>query len=214
LADPSPQLQGDRAVPAYRNLLPLPGVAQGDANARVAASCPQALGPADSAGAPLANSGAGRSVSQERFDRCLDSAELYLRQGRYYRAAELFTLAAAYQPNDGRAHLGRSYALFAAGEYLSSALYLARALELDPRAVLGRSDLVEAIGGPGVFAGRITDLEQCAGTGDAPQLQFLLAYVYSQMNRPAEAQAALAAAQEHLSPSLALDLLKAVIYRP
>jgi tetratricopeptide (TPR) repeat protein len=139
---------------------------------------------------------------------------LYLRQGRYYRAAESFTLAAAYQPNDGRAFLGKSYALFGAGEYLSSALYLARALELDPRAVLGRSDLVNAIGGPVVFAARITDLEQCAGTGDAPQLQFLLAYVYSQMNRPVEAQAALAAAEKQLSPSLALDLLKTIVGRP
>lgn len=155
----------------------------------------------------------GRSLMQERFDRCLETAESYLRQGRFYRAAELFTLATTYQPNDGRPLLGKSYALFGAGEYLSSALYLARALELDPRAVLGRSDLVHAIGGPTVFAARITDLEQCAKTGDAPQLQFLLAYVYGQMNRPVEAKAALAAAEKQLSPSPALNLLKAVVGR-
>ncbi len=212
--DPSRQLIGRRVLPMHQNPSWTFGAPRENEESRVAASRPQALGMADASMAPALNSGTPGSLIQERFDRCLGAAELYLRQGRYYRAAELFTLAATYQPNDGRPLLGKSYALFGAGEYLSSALCLARALELDPRAVLGRSDLVNAIGGPAVFAARITDLEQCARTADVPQLQFLLAYVYSQMNRPAEAKASLAAAEKQLSPSPALDLLKAVVVRP
>jgi hypothetical protein len=156
----------------------------------------------------------GRSFTQERFDRCVAAAESYLRQGRYYRAAESFTFAAIYRPNDAGIHLGKSYALFGAGEYLSSALYLARAIELDARTALARSDLVDAIGGPAVFAGRITDLEQCARTGNAPELQFLLAYVYRQMNRPVEAKAAMALAEKQLAPVPAVELLKAFIGLP
>ena len=150
----------------------------------------------------------------ERFDSALSAGEADLRLGRYYRAAESFTVAAVYRPNDARPYLGKSYALFAAGEYVSSAVYLARALELDPRTALGRSDLVNAVGGPEVFAGRITDLEQCARNSDAPQLQFLLAYAYTQMNRPAEAKAALAAAEKDLPASPAVELLKAILIRP
>jgi len=153
------------------------------------------------------------SFSQEKFDHYMQAAELYMRQGRYYRATDSFTLAAAYQPNDARPYLGRSHALFAAGEYLSSAVLLARAIELDPRSALGRSDLVDAIGGPSVFAGRVTDLEQCVKTANAPQLQFLLAYVYFQMGRPAEAKAAIAAAEKRLPASPAIDLLKLAVGR-
>jgi len=153
------------------------------------------------------------SFSQEKFDHYLRAAEQYLRQGRYYRATDSFTLAAAYKPDDARPYLGRSHALFAAGEYLSSAVVLARAIDLDPRSTLGRSDLVNTVGGPDVFASRVTDLEQCAKTANAPQLQFLLAYVYFQMGRPAEAKAAIAAAEKRLPASPAIDLLKLAVGR-
>jgi hypothetical protein len=208
------QLVGDHLLQTYRSPCGTPALPGDDESARVAASRPQALGMADSPLMSAPNSGSAGSFMQESFDRCLETAELYLRQGRYYRAAELFMRAGTYKPNDGRVLLGRCYALFGAGEYLSSAVYLARTLEQDPRAVLDRSDLVNAIGGPAVFAARITDLGRCAGTGDAPQLQFLLAYVYSQMNRPAEAKAAIEAAEKQLPPSPALDLLRAIVARP
>jgi hypothetical protein len=214
LANPSQPFIADRLLQTYRSPSGTLGLPGDDANARVTTSGSQALGMLDNSATFPQRSGTAGTFTQDRFDRCLGAAELYLRQGQYYRAAESFTLAAAYKPSDGRALLGKSYALFGAGEYLSSALYLARALELDVRAVLGRSDLVDAIGGPAVFAARITDLERCARTADAPQLQFLLAYVYGQMNRPAEAKAALEAAEKQLPPSPALDLLKAVVARP
>jgi tetratricopeptide (TPR) repeat protein len=162
---------------------------------------------------PRDGKGELQSLSQERFDRYMAAAESYLKQGRYYRAAESFTRASTYRPNDGRAYLGKSHALFAAGEYLSSAMLLARAIELNPRAALGQSDLVSAIGGPAVFAGCLTDLEQCAKTGDAPALQFLLAYAYYQMDCPAEAKTALDAAEERLSPRPAVGMLKAALGR-
>jgi tetratricopeptide (TPR) repeat protein len=149
--------------------------------------------------------------SQEKFDRCIAAAESYLQQGRYYRAADSFTLASMYKPGDSRACVGKSHALFAAGEYLSSALILAQAMEMDPHQTLTRVDLVNTVGGPDLFLRRITDLEQCGKTGEAPQLQFLLAYVYYQMDRPDAAKMAIEAARKELPKSPSVALLKDAI---
>jgi hypothetical protein len=150
-------------------------------------------------------------ASRERFDRYLKAAELYLQQGRYYRAAESFSLASLYNPTDSRVHLGRSQALFAAGEYVSSALFLAKAIELEPSRSLAKVDLVNATGGPDLFLRRITDLEQCAKTANAADLQLLLAYIYFEMDRPEEAKAAIDAAKKASPHTLAVDLLSAAV---
>ncbi len=152
-------------------------------------------------------------LAQERFARYMKAAELYFRQGRYYRAAESFTLASMYQPADARAYLGKGHALLAAGEYVSSAVFLAKAIEIDPQRTLAKADLVETLGGPDAFVERINDLERCAEAGASPQLHFLLAYVNYQMDRPAEAGTALAAAEKGLPPSVAISLLKAALGR-
>lgn len=151
------------------------------------------------------------SLAQKQFDHYLTAAQLYMRQGRYYRAADSFTLASVYIPHDPRAHLGRSHALLAAGEYVSSAVSLARAIELDARYALGKVDLVEVIGGPDAFVQRITNLEEQAQGSDASQLQFLLAYVYLRMDQPDGAGIAIGAARRGLPSSVAANLLEAAI---
>lgn len=151
------------------------------------------------------------SFSEERFERYTKAAQLYLQQGRYYRAADSFTLACMYKPGDSRAYLGKSQALLAAGEYAGSVLFLARAIELDPGRTLAKTNLVEILGGPDSFVRRITNLEEAAAASDAPQLQLLLAYIYHQMDRPQEARAAIEAAESKLPPSLPIDLLKATV---
>jgi hypothetical protein len=155
-------------------------------------------------------------VSKEKFDRVMKSAQADLRQGRYPQAAESFALAGVYRPRDAGPQLGRSRALLAAGEYLGSAVCLAKAIELDPRSILATSDLArsnlfEAIGGPDQFVRRITDLEGCAKTNSAPALQLLLAYIYQQMDRPQQAKDAVQAARKGLQSSTSLDLLEAAI---
>jgi tetratricopeptide (TPR) repeat protein len=151
------------------------------------------------------------TFSDERFDRYLRAAELYLRQGRHYRAADSFTLASMYKPSDARAYVGKSHALLAAGEYVSSATFLAKAIQVDPRLTLAQTDLVETLGGPDPFVQRITDLEEAAAVRGAPQMHFLLAYIYYQMSQPEQAKAALAAAEKGLPASLSIDLMKAAI---
>ena len=75
------------------------------------------------------------SFSEDKFNLYIKAAQVYLKQGRYYRAVDSFTLASIFGAREevGLAYLGKSHALFAAGEYISSALFLSRALELDTR---------------------------------------------------------------------------------
>ncbi len=152
------------------------------------------------------------SLTQDQFNHYLAAGRLYLRQGRYYRAADSFTLASVYIPHDPRAHLGSSHALLAAGEYVSSAASLARAIDLDAQHALQKVDLVETLGGPDLFVERISSLEERAQGGDnTTELQFLLAYVYLQMDRPDEARNAIQAVKQALPSSPAVNALSAAI---
>ncbi len=206
LQRPSRSVTGGEASPPDRGAAPGSGRDDGtQTQAQSAAPLPGSQVP------PKYGIGKLGSLSQEKFEHYMQAAEQYMRQGRYYRATDSFTLAAAYRPDDARPYLGRSRALFAAGEYLSSAVLLAQAIQLDPRSTLGRTDLANAVGGPELFASRMVDLEQCVKTANAPQLQFLLAYVYYQMGRPAEAKIALATAEKALPPSPCVTLLKAAL---
>jgi tetratricopeptide (TPR) repeat protein len=150
-------------------------------------------------------------ASQERADRHIKAAELYLQRGQYERAAELFSLAALYNPADRRAPLGRSHALFAAGQFVNSAMLLAKAIELDPGQTVVKLDLVNATGGPDLFLRRITELEQYARANGTPDVQLLLAYIYYEMDRPEEAKTAVEAAANGLPYLHAANLLKAAI---
>lgn len=152
------------------------------------------------------------SVARQQFDQNMAAAAMNMRQGRFDRAAESFARAAVCVPHDPRAHLGRSHALLAAGQYVDSALSLAKAVEFDAEKALKKVDLVEAVGGPDLFVERITQLEERAQGGDA-SLQFLLAYVYYQMDRAEEAAITIEAARKGAISVVAVARLATAISR-
>ena len=180
-------------------------------NPAFAAATSPAPQPRSPEGVATARPRALDAAAKKKFDSCMALAQLDMQQGRYSRAAESFALASAYNPTDAKPQIGRSRALLAAGEYVGSAVSLAKAIELDPRSTLMKSDLVEAIGGPDQFIQRITDLQLRAETNSAPGLQLLLAYVYQQMDRPDEAKTAIRAAKKGLPSSMSVDLLQTAI---
>jgi len=153
------------------------------------------------------------AVSLKEFTRHLQLAERFFQRRQYRHAAETYALAAAYRPTDPRPHLRRSHALLAIGEYDAGAMALARAMELDAQYVLKKIDLIQAVGGPDAFIARFNALDETAQTGDAPMLQFLLAYILHQMDRSQEARTAIETAQRLLPSSVPIDLLKAAIFR-
>jgi len=153
------------------------------------------------------------ATSLEEFTRHLQLAERYFQKGAYRHAAETYALAIAYQPRDPRAYLGHSQALLAAGQNEASAVSLAKAMELDSQYALTKVDMIALVGGPDAFIARFNALNEAVQKREAPMLQFLLAYICYQMDRPVEARAAIDAARKVLPTSVAIDKLRAAIVR-
>ena len=151
------------------------------------------------------------SLAADKFSQHLRAGEDYLRAGKYYRSANSFALASVYRADDPLALAGRSHALFAAGEYISSALFLSRALAIRPEHVKVRVDFVTLLGGPNRLAGRIADIEQWFARSGSGQLQLLLSYVYYQTGRLNEAKRAIDAARTKMPESSAFSAITTAI---
>ncbi len=153
------------------------------------------------------------SPSAQGFERYYRAGQQLLQQRSYERAAEAFTLASAYRPGDARAYLGKGQVLLGAGNYLHSAQFIGKAVELDLSLALQKVDLVELTGGADAFVVHFNELMRLVQTQESAQLQFLMAYIYYQMDRRQEAQAAIRAAQRLLPSSVPIDLLRSAICR-
>ncbi len=157
--------------------------------------------------------------TEEKFGWYMRAADTYLKQGRYYRAADSYTMALVYKPDDGLAYAGKSHALFAAGEYVTSTLFLFKALQVMPEYAGVKVDLAGIIGDRSRLDSRIRDVEERlqisgssvgAGTLTA-QLQLLLGYVYYQLDRLDDAKKVIEAASKKLPSSVAVGAVKKVI---
>ena len=148
--------------------------------------------------------------SEDKFNQHIRAAEQYLKQGKYYRSADAYTLASIYKPDDPLAYAGKGHALFAAGEYMSSALFLSRALEIFPGYVHFKVDIVAMVGDQDKIETRLADARQWVQMTDAAEMRFLLGYVYYQMGRFEWAKTAVDAAYEKM-PTPAVTTLKKAI---
>ena len=151
------------------------------------------------------------SLSESKFNQHMRNAEEHLMAGRYYRAAGCFSLASVYQADNPPALAGRGHALFAAGEYVSSALFLSRALAISPEYLQTRVDLVAMLGDGNKLAGRIADIEQWLARSGSSRLQFLLGYVYYRTGQMLRAQQVIDAAYEKTPESPAVQAMKITI---
>jgi len=151
------------------------------------------------------------SYSEAKFNQHIQAAENYLKTGRYYRAADSFALASIYKLDEPLSLAGRGHALFAAGEYISSALFLSRALEIAPEYARAKIDFAVMLGGENKLESRIADIKEWLGRSGSGRLQFLLGYVYYRMGRLGPAKQAINAASEKMPKSTAIDILKKAI---
>lgn len=151
------------------------------------------------------------SLSDTKFNQHIGIAEEHLRAGRYYQAADTFSLAAVYKPDHPAILVGKSHALFAAGEYVSSALFLSRALAAYPEYLRVQVDLTAILGGQDKMARRFADIEQWYARSGSGELQFLLSYVYYRTGRLTEANRAVEAAYQKMPQSPAVQTMKTAI---
>jgi hypothetical protein len=151
------------------------------------------------------------AYSDDKFNWHMQVAERYMKQGRFYRAADAYTIATAYKPNDPLGYAGKSEALFAAGEYMSSALFLARAMEIFPEYAKVRIDLVGMVGDKDTVEKRILDIKEWFDRSQSAELAFLLSYVYYQMDRLEFARKSIEFAATKMPDSEVVKAMKKVI---
>ncbi len=151
------------------------------------------------------------SSIKDKFNEHIRAAENYLKEGKYYKAADAYTLASIYKPSDPLAYAGKSHALFAAGEYMSSALFLYKTLNMFPEYARFKIDIVAMVGDRDTLETRIADVERQLKKTDAPELNFLLGYVYYQIGRLNEAKKQAEIACKKMPDVLAADALKEAV---
>ncbi len=151
------------------------------------------------------------AYSDDKFNQHIRAAEGYMKQGRFYRAADAYTLASIYKPNDPLGYAGKSVALFGSGEYLSSALFLARAIEIFPEYAKVKVDLVGMIGDKDTVENRILEAREWMDKSGSGELEFLLSYVYYQMDRLEFARQMIESAAKKMPDSPAVAAMKKAI---
>jgi len=87
----------------------------------------------------LAGSGKGD------YNAALRQAEKFLKDGQFYNAANRYRLAVEIAPDNPMARLGLSVAMFGAGEPLSAAVQLRRAMEIFPPVMVTTLKIVNDI---------------------------------------------------------------------
>jgi len=151
------------------------------------------------------------SYKAGKFKDNMQKGGAYMKVGKYYLAAEAYTTALIYKPGDALANGGKAKALFAAGEYMSSALFLSRALEDSADYVQVEEDMAELVGGRDTLDKRISDLQSCIDYSDSCELKFLLGYIYYHMNRFKEAEELINEASADIPESKAVLAIKKAI---
>ena len=151
------------------------------------------------------------TLSESKFNQHMCDAEEHLKAGGHYHAASSFSLALIYQADNPQALAGKGHALLAVGEYVSSALFLSRALAVSPEYLQMKVDLVNILGDENKLAGRISDVEQWLARSGSSQLQFLLGYVYYRTGQLLRAKQAIDAAYEKTPESPAVQVMKTAI---
>ncbi|MCP4259723.1 MAG: tetratricopeptide repeat protein [Planctomycetes bacterium] len=151
------------------------------------------------------------TFSMSRFNHHFKEAQDHLKGGRYYAAADSFALASIYKPNEPLCFSGKGHALLGAGEYISSALFLSRAIESNPEYVKTKVNLAATLGGQHILESRIADIREWLLRSGSGNLDFLLGYVYYRMGRLGPAQQAINAAYVKTPQSAAVVAVKKAV---
>lgn len=143
-------------------------------------------------------------VSPDLFNKHMGQAEKKLKAGKFYHAAGEYRFAIMVSPSNPLARMGLCLALFGAGEPLSAAIHLRRALQLLPPMMETRLDLPAMLDEKIIAAQlqrldeRLKEREEAAPdlhVRNDPGLAFLSAFIHHNLGQSAEAKEAARALQ-------------------
>jgi hypothetical protein len=152
-----------------------------------------------------------KSWAQAKYKEYMQAAEQFLKEGKYYKAADAFTLASVYSPNNPVPLGGKALALFAAGEYMSSSFFLQRAITASPAYAKRKINITAVLVDRDMVQDRIIELAKCQQKSKSPALAFLMAYMFYQGNNMTGAQQAIMLASEQMGDYPALISLKKAV---
>ena len=152
-----------------------------------------------------------KSWAQAKYTEYMQAAGKFLKEGKYYKAADAFTLAGVYSLKNPLPLGGKSLALFAAGEYMSSSFFLQKAIILSPDYAKRRINMVAVLVDKDMIQDRIIELATFQQKSKSPALAFLMAYMFYQGNNMAGAQQSIKLASEQMGNDPALISLKKAI---
>lgn len=162
------------------------------------------------------------SFSRAKFKEQLTLGESLLKEGKYYSAVDAYTMALVYEAGNPLANGGKGHALFSAGEYMSSALFITRSLESFDKydkklsdeqrtfksSALSRLALLSAsftLIDRDTLESRIKDIHEWQQQSDSAELEFLLGYIYYQMGKIDIAKDILLQSRERMPESVSVS---------
>lgn len=163
------------------------------------------------AAALLSQYGTFEKLAVARVAEYLAAGEAHLKEGRFYKAADMFALAVLWDAADARPFVGQAFSLFAAGEYMSSAFYLSQAILRNPDVASYPVDLATLIGDRDVFENRIIEMTTWQERSGSSELAFMTAYVLYHDGKTQKAAEAIRIAAEKMPDDKAVATLYAVI---
>lgn len=151
------------------------------------------------------------SLARAKYEGFVASGDELLKEGKYYKAINAFVLASVWDSRSPEAYLHRAVAHFAAGEYMSSSLFLRRAMLISPKYAKVNIDLAGMIGDRDVIDNRIIEGVDWQKKSDSGEIAFLLAYVYYQQGKLTGASEYIEIAAEKMAGNEAVESLKEAI---
>jgi hypothetical protein len=150
-------------------------------------------------------------LADAKASEYMTAAQEFLKEGKYYKAADSFALAAVWKPQDAQTWIGQVGSLFAAGEYMSSAYYLGQVLALKPELIEQKIPSAILMQNRDIFENGIIETAAWQERSQSGELAFLMAYMLWQDGKVVRAQDAIARAQTLIPESEAIKTLVGII---
>lgn len=154
------------------------------------------------------------AADRPRPGNYLSHGQKMMRQGKYYQAAEAFEKAVIHDSAGPAGLLARAHALFAAGEFVSSAQFLNQALIQNPKLLETKINLPDLFGNDKKFNLRLDELDRLSKQTQNTALMFLHGYLLFHNGSLEQAQTNLTKAHQAQFDIPAIDHLLNAIDNP
>jgi hypothetical protein len=150
-------------------------------------------------------------LSEAKASEYMNEAQEFLQDGKFYKAADSFALAAVWKPDTANAWIGQVGSLFAAGEYMSSAYYLGQVLTLKPQLIRQKMPPTILMQKRDTFENGLVEAQTWQERSQSGELAFLTAYMLWQDGKVDRAQDAIEKAVMLIPESNAIRTLAEII---